>query len=732
MKSFLPYRKTVNNNPKTSQQSTTDKSDPETDAHAKKIGSISLSTNATVEQNNIEMDMPNNPMNVSTADGALSAIDLSNLPPAVRAFIIQAEKDKEEAKARAEQAEKDKEEAKARAEQAETEKDQAESALEVEKRKREEVEGVLDDTEKKLLPRNPLKVVFDTNPILTISEATKKQRMDLNYQSHVETTYSTNSDAYFNVKKNIKVVGMTDADLFQVLQGLGDDEKDIMENILKSLIRDSDVEMFMRGSDTSTKMEENCLESQMERNLWPVFERVIKEFTSITGVELGCTVAKSAAVAFGKDISITQKSNCDQFIQLSATYDDAGDGCRISVYRLVLEVKPTHLCPRGTYRKELLRCGYLDKKTYAEYLGSNLYDESHCAIRQAVTYMIEYRSCYGIVSTFEKWYFLVLVIDDVDPQKTTLYTSRPYEGVVVGNMSSECPVSLWEALYRFLLLAKPRSFRRRAIPGVVDWYKGTTKSDYDGDGESDTEEEKQVKLKSTLSKSSSSVGETVTTKSSSGSKRRYTVYDLFDERHWSFDINDGFEEERLSGTLPNDAIVLYDGNFGKTYRKTFEGVDTVIKTISLDEEQSRPSVMKEKNAFKKMKHLQGIVIPTLFYVGVMKTGFLDCVVTSYEGIVLTAQSIIDQEFVDRCVDALKQIHASGVLHGDIALRNIVMRSGNHPVWIDFGCSTLDETDHSRAEAEVNELHDILTPLIAVAPKQVTTRKRAKLDDGILI
>ena len=93
----------------------------------------------------------------------------------------------------------------------------------------------------------------------------------------------------------------------------------------------------------------------------------------------------------------------------------------------------------------------------------------------------------------------------------------------------------------------------------------------------------------------------------------------------------------------------------------------------------------EVTAYDKLKTLQGSIVPEFIFRG-SDFNFLWVTVTTYAGeafdLLLDKNEEVSTNMIKDAVKGLKLIHRKGVLHGDIALRNIVFLDG-HVKWIDF-------------------------------------------------
>jgi tRNA A-37 threonylcarbamoyl transferase component Bud32 len=144
-----------------------------------------------------------------------------------------------------------------------------------------------------------------------------------------------------------------------------------------------------------------------------------------------------------------------------------------------------------------------------------------------------------------------------------------------------------------------------------------------------------------------------------------------------------------------------------------------------------------KNEFKsylRMASLWGTVVPFLVWAGRMAWGRVG-LATSFAGSTTLDKYLQEHKSIDDMVgleyklcDGLDRIHAVGVAHGDIEMKNIVVdeaRDGLEVKFIDFGNSlslTGDETNDALVrksqQVDVVQLRDVLTAVKALVRNQV--------------
>jgi hypothetical protein len=143
----------------------------------------------------------------------------------------------------------------------------------------------------------------------------------------------------------------------------------------------------------------------------------------------------------------------------------------------------------------------------------------------------------------------------------------------------------------------------------------------------------------------------------------------------------------------------------------------------LDSTKPRATTMffTELEAYRRLDGLQGTVVPNLHYSYLM-SAFLFSLILQHCGQPISQTQF--REFYEHILNAVKAVHQRGVLHGDIALRNILIDStSNKVVLVDFGVASFlgtpadneyglsfisDEIEwEARCENEIFELQNLL-------------------------
>jgi hypothetical protein len=144
---------------------------------------------------------------------------------------------------------------------------------------------------------------------------------------------------------------------------------------------------------------------------------------------------------------------------------------------------------------------------------------------------------------------------------------------------------------------------------------------------------------------------------------------------------------------------------------------------------------REIAAYQHLAALQETVVPRFIFNG-SDYNFFFVTVTSYEGVSLKHMveelGYLELPVRQRAVDALRIIHGAGVLHGDVALRNVVCREGDGKVaWVDFEMAKVrddgddgDDDDSTWFEEAAKEEMEMLVELWRDVPVEPPPSKVA--------
>ncbi|RHZ81401.1 hypothetical protein Glove_120g132 [Diversispora epigaea] len=152
------------------------------------------------------------------------------------------------------------------------------------------------------------------------------------------------------------------------------------------------------------------------------------------------------------------------------------------------------------------------------------------------------------------------------------------------------------------------------------------------------------------------------------------------------------------------------GTFGNVFSGHYHGQAVAWKTCdAYKEEEAKKTLRIEANTYSILKECQGNTIPQLIYEGYVYGGYLYA---------LALQLIEDARHIDLAnltveekrtiVQQLETIHSYGVLHNDIAQRNILMEPKSRRFFfIDFGLSEFVGTGSKKLNKEKKKLKKLL-------------------------
>jgi hypothetical protein len=135
-------------------------------------------------------------------------------------------------------------------------------------------------------------------------------------------------------------------------------------------------------------------------------------------------------------------------------------------------------------------------------------------------------------------------------------------------------------------------------------------------------------------------------------------------------------------------------------------------------------------AYEHLQSLQGIVIPKFIFNG-SDFNFFFVTVTSYEGVSLQRLVELDGYLSLNvrlsAMSSLRRIHEAGVLHGDVALRNVVYREVDGMVlWVDLERAYIRKVEddgmwfENEAKGELEQLDELWRDIPTSPPPKPTT------------
>ncbi|KAI9007777.1 hypothetical protein DFJ74DRAFT_374601 [Hyaloraphidium curvatum] len=440
---------------------------------------------------------------------------------------------------------------------------------------------------------------------------------------------------------------------------------------------------------------------------------------------------------------------------------DVNDAVAMRSMRCVIELKPDVLCPKSK-RSETDDESREKNAAYGgdllDYLKSPYFDPSYNPVAPVASYAVLSRTrpiaictgnnmTYGFVDVRE-------AAEGGETRPTVRITKKfawAWRGPAqhtgdagnppdVPTQPSDPPLacrpmwSQWEIVIRFVL----SFFGKWYIEAMPDTFKETFKRrlEADEDGSCQGNSLAGSKRSRDGDRSNTSKGQGVrgtskgkpTTKSGSYILRPLVWEDLWAPLRFAVPATHPSEVECTWSRLPGDAELLAQGRMGATYRQQLQGWDVVVKTLpyvlpreDLDEEllaaptELREELRREELAYRRLEAIQGEFVPRLLWYGEIVERMADALAMEYVG---HPVELVTPELAASAKYALKAVHKCGVLHGDIALRNLVVRVADGRVFfVDFGMAIfVDEIGEAefgcRAAEELHVLRQLLAKRMA--------------------
>ena len=247
-----------------------------------------------------------------------------------------------------------------------------------------------------------------------------------------------------------------------------------------------------------------------------------------------------------------------------------------------------------------------------------------CAIEQIYVYMTINRHRYGCLSTFDQTWFLKKVEDESNPNNSLLYITP------VISCSSNKPYTITSAWLYILM----------TIEKNMNWLYSSPRS-------------------SLVCAPSFAAGE------KSFDKDRYKPISLDGLIHW----------ENIIARSQAGAVAT--GRFMNLENVVFKTIDISKRKDGLSQFNNEVSV------YQQLEEIQSNCIPRLIAYGNLG-GLLQVIILENVGSSITREKAIEKQYeID---EALRQIHAKGIVHNDLRLPNILINSEDKISIIDFGMS----------------------------------------------
>jgi hypothetical protein len=159
---------------------------------------------------------------------------------------------------------------------------------------------------------------------------------------------------------------------------------------------------------------------------------------------------------------------------------------------------------------------------------------------------------------------------------------------------------------------------------------------------------------------------------------------------------------------------LTPGRTGISRRASLNAADVVVKIADIFKHpELELELTHEGDVYKRLRALQGVVIPRLVTYGRFAEDFLCGLATADSGVDATHFDP-DATFTAKALQALRMVHELGVLHGDIKRANILRNTAGDPMLVDFAMakvlagSSPPEDISAMQEEEVQQLMEALS------------------------
>jgi tRNA A-37 threonylcarbamoyl transferase component Bud32 len=326
------------------------------------------------------------------------------------------------------------------------------------------------------------------------------------------------------------------------------------------------------------------------------------------------------------------------------------------------------------------------------------------SIRQIFGYMVQNRSRYGVLSTYDKTWFLrrhdndsgTLFISDVVnilDTNPTLIRCFAYIMSLARDDEEDCEE---DCAYPPPLCPFPPPSR----PPSPEYYEESPDEEDDDSENEDPTYEPPKSYRSRKGTDGAGIGNAgqkgnTSKRNQPNTKRKRPAMDnklLNTAELWleKFDW-DSFEVTEVIG----------EGRCGQVFEGTLRGERAVVKLTDLwQHPELHQEMLREASVYVHLEKLQGLGIPKLMGVGYTASG-LFALMTEFGGSPIKVWRL-NNKMREMIVGVLAGIHAEGFLHGDVRCDNILVEfcdGGPRITFIDFGLSR----KFSRLKESVREM-----------------------------
>jgi len=505
-------------------------------------------------------------------------------------------------------------------------------------------------------------------------------------RDRAETNYEEKISLKNNDTSSVMEILEWTNDEFQGFLGgnlLNKEDKEKFEKRLTKVygkkVNDALYKVFAKGHDSKQKKccMETQLEAEQERGVWVPLMVAMEDVGNCIVVS---QPRREAEYLETKDIGPC--NNPDRVICLKPGKEESRAEEKDEKGLVLLEVKCFWKYPSKKKKNNNEEANYKDKN-YVEYFNDKeAYDSSFCALRQQVTYMLCRGHRFGVLTSYNRWDFLLL---DIDEKQWTLRVAGPFHvDTKLINSKLEIDgkkISYWDLLFRFILLSVHSSPLPDERPEQYKVWESEKKGNNSGGPDSNVDGDTKKKIGKDATKKKPQTGREATMDSTT------STLSVFGHVSW----DDIFGDEQ-------NIVWKREGRVGDVIRRNVRDNDVVIKFLRhFDwrrremEMDNRVSLMEiiydelriESVAYSMLKGLQGSAIPHLLYAGGLNM-VCDEIVTSFAGETITDTTVITLDQAKAALSNLDRIHTLGVSHQDLNFRNLCLSNCGTLMFIDFG------------------------------------------------
>jgi len=133
---------------------------------------------------------------------------------------------------------------------------------------------------------------------------------------------------------------------------------------------------------------------------------------------------------------------------------------------------------------------------------------------------------------------------------------------------------------------------------------------------------------------------------------------------------------------------LAQGRNTRVCTGTIDGHVAAVKLVDLLQcPEMKPALQHEADMNNKMTAIQGVHVPHLLAYGFIQGTGSYFIATSFEGFAL-CEDVMNATLLKQLQTSLSAVHRCGILHNDLAVRNVCVSANGHVRLLDFGNASI--------------------------------------------